>query len=682
MIKLTGSVETYVPAYFHYFQPYIKGGVMKNAASAIRIFLILLFAVPNVFSQTPVFSWTNSAGGLLDDYCYGMTVDATGNTYVTGKFKSTPMSFGSGVEITSIGNFDIFLAKYDPNGQILWAVQAGSAGTSSADEGRGIAVDAGGNVIVTGAFFGTGYFGTDTLFSAGNFDAFIAKYDANGNYQWVVQGSSVNQNKGTGVKVDSDGNYIGIGYFGGTATDTINFNGYLLTGNGNRDAYIVKIDPAGNVLWATNAGGIESGEEAWGIDIDESNNIYVTGYFAGDASFGTFNLTSLGGSDVFTAKLNSAGTYLWVNGMHGPLNDRGYALDYNANQNAVYVTGYFEDTLYVGGTEYITNGLDDIFVGTYAGDGSLLGSGVCGSAADDHAWGIVCRNDGFYYVTGYIDGDLYFGGDTLITNGAQDAVIIAMYQDSLIWMKNYGGLLDEETYGIGLDASEDIYLAGNFKSLEAYYDYDTLFTAGLRDLWVGKIHDDLIPVELATFNGTVTEDAVILNWTTATEVNNAGFEIQKSIDRNNFKNIGFIEGNGTTTEKHNYSFVDKTSTSGVVYYRLKQTDYDGSYAYSETIEIDLSVPGRYDLSQNYPNPFNPGTNINFALPFNSHVEITLFNVLGQEVAKILNADFSAGRYTMEFDGSGFTSGIYFYKINAEGKNGSVFSKTKKMILMK
>ncbi len=197
----------------------------------------------------------------------------------------------------------------------------------------------------------------------------------------------------------------------------------------------------------------------------------------------------------------------------------------------------------------------------------------------------------------------------------------------------------------------------------------------------------IIPVELTSFTAFADNQNVRLKWTTATETNNNGFEIERN--RNNdaqeWERIGFVEGNGTTTEPHSYSFEDEVEEPGSYFYRLKQIDYDGSFEYSSVIEVDVKPITEFSLSQNYPNPFNPSTKIKFNIPSPYQGEgqrvrfttLKVYDVLGNEVATLVNEEKPAGTYEVEFDASNLSSGIYYYQLKA----GS-FIQTKKMILMK
>jgi len=189
-----------------------------------------------------------------------------------------------------------------------------------------------------------------------------------------------------------------------------------------------------------------------------------------------------------------------------------------------------------------------------------------------------------------------------------------------------------------------------------------------------------VPVELTSFAANVNDNDVTLNWSTATETNNSGFQVERN-NGSGYEVIGFVAGHGTTTEIQSYSFVDKNIGSGNYSYRLKQIDYNGTYSYSNTVEAEIVVK-EYSLSQNYPNPFNPSTIIRFSLMADSKVSLKIFDVLGQEVATLINGQMSAGSQTVNFDASHMNSGVYFYRLDADGVDGQKFSSTKKMILTK
>ncbi|MBK7629181.1 MAG: T9SS type A sorting domain-containing protein [Ignavibacteriales bacterium] len=231
-----------------------------------------------------------------------------------------------------------------------------------------------------------------------------------------------------------------------------------------------------------------------------------------------------------------------------------------------------------------------------------------------------------------------------------------------------------------------------FKNCKLAWGDDRLDGAGIYAQDInpdGQLGNSVTPVELVSFSANVVSNTVSLNWITATELNNTGFDIERSVISNEVRNlnwhsIGFVSGNGTTSESNTYSFSDEKISSEKYSYRLKQIDFDGTFSYSNTIEVDLSLLQTFKLEQNYPNPFNPSTKIRYSIPSVSsakvgslNVTLKVYDVLGNEVATLVNENQSAGNYEINFDAKILSSGIYFYKLQAGN-----FSQSIKMILLK
>jgi hypothetical protein len=196
-----------------------------------------------------------------------------------------------------------------------------------------------------------------------------------------------------------------------------------------------------------------------------------------------------------------------------------------------------------------------------------------------------------------------------------------------------------------------------------------------------RVSINWIPVELISFQASPSGSDVNLNWITATETNNRGFEVQRS-NGSDFEPIAFVQGNGTTTEVHAYSFIDKDVKAGKYSYRLKQVNFDGTFEYSNVIEVEVRAIKEYALEQNYPNPFNPSTKITYSLAVDSKVKLIVYNLLGKTVATLVNEIVPAGSQEVTFDGINLNSGVYFYRIEATSNDGNSFVDIKKMILTK
>lgn len=186
-----------------------------------------------------------------------------------------------------------------------------------------------------------------------------------------------------------------------------------------------------------------------------------------------------------------------------------------------------------------------------------------------------------------------------------------------------------------------------------------------------------VPVELISFSATTDNKNVNLNWSTATEINNSGFEIERRYDKTDWLEIGFVPGHGTTTEKQNYSYIDQNVNAGIYSYRLKQVDFDGTFEYSNEILVNVTASLEFTLDQNFPNPFNPNTLIKYSIPKSSQVSLKIFNTLGQEMETLVNEEKQVGTYEVNWNASNLQSGVYFYRLQAGD-----FIQTKKMILLK
>jgi hypothetical protein len=247
------------------------------------------------------------------------------------------------------------------------------------------------------------------------------------------------------------------------------------------------------------------------------------------------------------------------------------------------------------------------------------------------------------------------------------------------WNNGYGAiLLIEEYYGGDFNAyyhsPNDLLIHYN----QPYYHKMSRLTLGT----VATLAEitEVVPVELLAFTASVNNSEIQLLWSTASELNNRGFEIERSInDADNFVTIGFVEGESSSTEINYYSFNDQPDLSGKnkLFYRLKQVDYDGTFSYSDIVQVTYNLPSTYVLSQNFPNPFNPSTRINYFVPKESFVSIKIYDFLGREVKTLVNDFLSTGGYEIVFDASDLTSGTYFYTMVANN-----YSSTKKMLLIK
>jgi len=445
-----------------------------------KTFLLFILALCSIalFAQNEDWLWAKKAGGKNDDTGYSIAVDANGNSYVTGSFFGSA-TFGT-TTLTSSGYEDIFVAKLDSNGNWLWAKKAGG---QSNDGGRSITVDDNGNSYVTGVFEGSATFGTTTLTSSGGSDIFVAKLDINGNWLWAKKAGGTDFDFGNSIAVDANGNSYVTGYFSGSA----NFGTTTLTSSSEyyTEIYVAKLDINGNWLWAKQAGGTDC-HDGYGIAVDANGNSYVTGYFKSNATFGTTTLTSGGIYDIFVAKLDSSGNWLWAKKAGGTNYDDGYGIAVDANGNS-YVTGYFLGDADFGNTTLTSSGGSDIFVAKLDINGNWLWAKKAGGTSYDYGLGITVDANGNSYVTGYFMNSATFGTTTLTSSGSYEIFVAKMDSSgNWLWVKQAGGIYTDSGKSIAVDVNGNSYVTGYFEE-STTFGITTLTSSGDYEIFVAKI---------------------------------------------------------------------------------------------------------------------------------------------------------------------------------------------------
>ncbi|MDD3464742.1 MAG: SBBP repeat-containing protein [Candidatus Cloacimonetes bacterium] len=455
---------------------------MKKIQNSI-LCLALLCGAAVFTAQTPEWQWAVGAGGPetainMSDTGKSIATDSQGNQYVTGYFSGTA-TFGSQT-LTASGAQDLFVAKLNPSGNWLWAVCAGG---TEYDSGLGIAVDGAGNAYVTGCFEGTATFGSHSLTTNGYYDIFVAKLDVSGNWLWAVQAGGSSEDRGNGISVDGTGNTYVTGTFYGTAT----FGTRSIISSGNQDIFVAKLDPNGNWLWVVQAGG-SSEDRGNGISVDGAGNTYVTGTFYGTATFSTHSITSSGNQDIFVAKLDHSGTWLWVIQAGGIYGDSVYGIAMDDVGNA-YVIGDFCSTAYFGTLPLTASGEDDIFAAKVSPDGNIIWAVKAGGTNSDAGHGIAVDGVGNAYVTGSFRGTATFGNHVLTVSGDEwfKDIFAAKLDPSgnWLWAVRAGGTSEDMGYGIDVDGAGNAYVTGHFQ-YQSTFGSHTLAANGGYDIFVAK----------------------------------------------------------------------------------------------------------------------------------------------------------------------------------------------------
>ena len=275
----------------------------------------------------------------------------------------------------------------------------------------------------------------------------------------------------------------------------------------------------------------------------------------------------------------------------------------------------------------------------------------------------------------------------VISGGTPDSILIRQVR---LTDGTLTGVMHDVLSDIGIGqtnaASGGLFFMGQF--ITNTFSLGGVLVGSPTKLFVYEIHNS-IPVELVSFSAKVIDGGIKLSWSTATEINNKGFEIEKAECKEQktgeirWESVGFIPGSGTTTDPKNYLWIDNDSRAGKFIYRLKQLDFDGSYHYSDEVKVDAAAPSQFYLSQNYPNPFNPVTTIEYRIPEKSFLSLVLFDAVGKQCLILENGLKDPGNYKVSLDARGLSSGIYFYKLYAESiVNDDTYTVSGKMVLLK
>jgi len=566
----------------------------SNLIHVLSLILILIFTSSHLVSaQESSYEWAEMIGGSLLDESFAIDTDPDGNIYVTGIFTGSA-EIGDTTFIAR-GATDIFLVKYDPSGQRIWARHAGG---KEDDDSYALHISDDGYCYLTGSFADTAYFEDDTVICVDEnifyYDIFIAKYTLNGHLVWVEQAGEAFWDEAFGICSDDEGNIFITGSYWGTCKfDDITLSGLFGSGaTDGFDIFVAKYDAAGNALWAKRM--VERGWDR-GSDVasDPSGNCYVTGGFQTALLLGGFggpSLTPTGGSgdeDAFLVKYDTDGNYIWKTSGGSISFDQARALTV-ASDNSIYVTGLFSDTATFDTThQIISHGLTDAFLAKYDSTGDLLWLRGAGSAADDGANDVITDSEGNAYICGYFGGVAHFDDLQVIGGG----MFIAKYNANghIVWVKQINEV-DNLAKSLTLMSDGDLALTGVFENA-ATFGSTTLNGEGQYDVFITKL--------------------------------------------------------------------DTMTVTGI----------------SDHSEPTPRIPF---LAQNFPNPFNPTTTINYQLPINTYIELTVYNLLGQKVSILVSEKQNAGYYHLEWNASGFASGIYYYRLStSEG-----FIQTKKCIVLR
>ena len=512
---------------------------------------------------------------------------------------------------------------------------------------------------------------------------------------WAVAPSGLYESDGWDITTDSAGNSYVIGGFIGPAT----FGSFTLTGFGGEDIFIVKYNASGSVIWAHQAGG-NGYDNGNGICLDNNGNIYVTGFYQGSATFGSTLLPSSGGNDMFVAKYDTAGDFIWVKHPTGTSGEYGRKIFADASAN-LYVTGSFNGTSSFDSYMITSNGTQDIFIAKYDTSGNVVWVRNGGDQTNqDFSFGITADNSGNCYITGCFYFTAQFGSLSVTSIGNSD-IFIAKYDPAgnISWLEKAGGSAGNDAgNAISADGYASIYLTGVFYSM-AYFDGDTLISAGSADVFTAK-YDTAGHVMWARNGGGTNEDS--------------GHDL--ALDRNGHL---YIAGNFDGTASFGSSMINsfggaglftvKYDTSGNVIWAQQASGGSGSTIFCNGISSDWAGSiyttgqhyypvsfGSYNLNGSntpymfiakldtlsvvtwnnesqlvgtgmipFPNPMSASTVISFSLLHAERACIKIFNQNGRLVSVLADRIFTAGENKLIWSAGDIKSGLYFLQLEAE-----------------
>ena len=447
---------------------------MKTLITFALSFIFIPFNL--IMAQAPNWQWAKNGGGVVSDAeGSSVVVDATGNSYVTGSFQGKNFVLGSYTLINKdSASSDIFMAKYDPSGNVVWAKGLGG---DFYDYAESIALDANGNIYITGSFRSASIsINTTTLTNSnlGSSDFFIMKYDTSGNLIWAKSTGGNKDDVGYSLTLSTTGELYVTGAF---SSPTISFGANILVNaSSNSDVFVVKFDALGNVLWAKSAGGTNS-DQGNGIITDANGNVYVVGnYLATSINFGgSTTLTNAGYTDLFIVKYDASGNLLWAKSAGGTGDDSGREISIDATGN-VYIIGEFKSD-YIGfGSTVLTNNntipplFSDAFIVKYNSSGAVVWVKQFGGFNGDYAFNIITDASGNSYVTGTTN--------VSVLSTSSD-LFVAKYDvlGNLLWTKTVVSTDWVQSASVGIDANGNSYITGTFYAPTITFDNSSLINS-------------------------------------------------------------------------------------------------------------------------------------------------------------------------------------------------------------
>lgn len=425
-------------------------------------------------------SWVVAASGPKWEQGSAVAVDSLGNVLVCGEFSPT-LAIG-GLSLTAVGGKDLFILKLDPSGKALWAA---SAGGTNGDSCAGLAVDAAGNVYITGTILGAATFGSINLPGSGSTNkTYVAKLSPGGSFLWAKQASDTKNNNGTGIATDAAGNSFVVGKF----ISTVTFGSHTVTNSQvvNYELYVARVNSSGTFLWAIHGSGTVS--EARDVTVDSAGDAYVTGDFDWSMKLGSTSLAATAASNVFLAKVNSGGAFVWATSAGGQGTtswSSGQAVA--VNSSGVTVSGTFNPSITIGSKVLQTSGSFDVFVARYSSAGAPVWAISGGSSSADTGYDLAVDPGGATFLLATVDGAGAFGSKSYASFGGTDVAVVGLSTGGAFTsVQVAGGSQYDKGYGIARDSKGALLVTGEFYST-ATFGSQKLTAAGSSDGFVWKM---------------------------------------------------------------------------------------------------------------------------------------------------------------------------------------------------
>ena len=572
----------------------------------IKFLFLSLIIQCNLYSQE--IEWVKSIGGTSSENSTAVVTDSNGFVYVTGYFTGT-LDFDPSANVynlTSNGQYDTYLAKYDASGSIIWAKNFGG---NENDFPTAMAIDHLNNIYFTGFYSGTADFNPSNavfnLTSVGFRNVFIVKLDSSGSFIWAksVGGNSIVTS--FSITTDSLGNVYTVGNFRDTADFNPSNASFNLSANaGVYDLFILKLNTNGVFLWAKKVGGIYD-DTIKSITTDELGNIYTTGYFRGTIDFdpgnAVFNLSSDGiqNNDIFILKLNAQGDFVWAKRIGSNGQDFGESIVFDQGGDII-VTGIFNGIVDFDSSNGVFNlasaGSYDAYVLKMNVAGDFIWAKRFGGSQLEHAFSLATDNLKNIYITGYFEGASNFetnstGSEILIANGYYDAFVLKLNaQGDFLYVKDLGGDSYDKGASVIVDNSNNVYVCGDYFDYTASYLQNgtttSLSNQGLYDMFIMKINQQVLPTTtIETLCGeTLTSLSQRINFVSVPNAQEYTFSITNMVTNatheiitpNRFFRI---------SEVPNYGFNMSFSVKG----KVKVNGIYGSYG----VICQIKTPKRY-----------------------------------------------------------------------------------------